>query len=473
MRSVLAWLLALTSAACGAQALDDFAYAAELSVSTPAPFYSVTLPRPVYEGAASGDLRDVRVFNGAGEVVPHAWRPRQATVQPPALSAPLFALRGRQGSGVESRSVRVETRSDGTIVSVAPAPRPASGDDELHGYLADVSLIKVALRGVEIERPAGAAPFVGKLTLEASDDLATWRVLARETPVLSLTSGAGQLQRLRVEFAPQKLKYLRLSWPAGTAPIEIAAIKVLPGEARAEPQREWKALSATRRREHEFVLDPGGRFPADRLRMRFPQANTVAEVEVLSRAPGTIESWAPLRRVVAYRLQAGDGEVANPDIELEASPRDALLVRVDAKSGGIGEGTPGFEIGWIPHELVFAARGAGPFRLAYGNASAGAAVYPIESLVPGYQSKPDPTAPAPLGILPARAGEPMTLAGPAALRKPIDAKRWILWSALVVGVLVLGAMAWWLLREVGGAQPGAADTDPARRVGPTDRSSTG
>lgn len=470
MRIAVALLLWSLGNACAAQALSDFAYALELKTAAPSPFYSVTLPRPVYEGVVRGDLGDLRVFNAAGEVVPHAWRPRDATVQTPAVGAPLFALHGRAGAGADRSSVKIETRGDGTIVSVAPAPKTAPGDGEVQGYLVDVSAIKVAVRAVEIEPPPGAATFAAKLTVEASDDLAQWRVLVRESPVLSLTSPAGHLKRLRIEFPAQKLKYLRLSWPAGSPPIDIAVVKVAPGEARAEAQREWKALSATPRKDHEFVFEPGGRFPTDRLRMRLPQPNTVAQVEVLYRAPGTIESWLPLARGVAYRLQSGDGEVTSPDTELAATPRDALLLRVDPKSGGIGEGKLGLEIGWIPHELVFAARSAGPFRLAYGSAQAEAAAYRIETLIPGYEQRRDVSKPAALDILPARAGEPVTVAGPAALRKPVDARRWMLWSALVAGVLLLGVMAWRLLREVGSPSPGtsaggtaaAANTDPDR-----------
>lgn len=455
MRLAIALLLAIVSAACAAQTPRDFAYALDLDVPSPAPFYTVTLPRAVYESVARGDLGDLRVFNGAGEVVPHAWRPRDSTVEEPAFSPPLFAIRGGAQADADRPAVKVEARSDGTIVSVAPAPKSAAGASELQGYVADLSAYKSALRAVEIERPPGAAPFVGKISLEASDDLASWRLLAHESPVLSLTSGVGNLKRLRIEFAPQQLKYLRLSWPARMPAIEIATIKVEPGRAHAEPQREWKALAAAAEKENEFVLNPGGRFPADRLRLRLPQPNTVAQVDVLYRPASAADSWRPLTRVMAYRLQAGDGEVVSPDIEVEAAPWEALLLRIDPQGGGIGQGMPVLEIGWVPQELVFAARGAGPFRLAYGSARVAPAAYPIESLIPGYRSEPDSTA-GKLQMLPARVGEPIAIAGPAALHKPIDAKRWALWGALVAGVLLLGAMAWRLLRQVD--RPASADS---------------
>ncbi len=451
----LAFLLLLLSGAAAADSPEDFAYSLPLRPEGTAPFYQAALPRAVYEGLGRGDAGDVRVFNGAGEVVPHAFRPRDATARQPSFSPPLFPLRGDPASRQGPTGVRVDTRSDGTIISIAPPLAKAATANELQGYIADLSAHKSAVRAIEIERPAGAAPFVGKIKLEASDDLANWRALALDAPVLSLTAaGAGHLKRLRVEFPPQRAKYLKLSWPALMPPIEIAALKVEPGETRAEPPREWKALAAVAGEENEFVFEPGGRFPADRLRIGLPHANTVAQVEVLYRGGNVADPWRALTRAVVYRLQAGDVEVMSPDIEITPTPGQALMLRVDPQGGGIGGGVPTLEIGWIPHELVFAARGAEPFRLAYGSARVNPASLPIDRLIPGYQAKPDAASSVEFRIAPARPGDPVTLAGAAALEQPLDAKRWALWGALVAGVFGLGAMAWRLLRQLG--KPGAA-----------------
>jgi hypothetical protein len=51
----------------------------------------------------------------------------------------------------------------------------------------------------------------------------------------------------------------------------------------------------------------------------------------------------------------------------------------------------------------------------------------------------------------AQAGTQEELGGKARLQAQIDWKRWSLWGALVLGVLVLGAMAWHLTRQLGTA----------------------
>lgn len=451
-------LLAWSGAVFGAEAPGDFAYAVPVRTEAGAAFHQVTLPPAVYEGAVRSDLGDMRVFNGAGEVVPHAFQVRSVAAQPAQarLAAPLFALHAQTLNGAQRAGVHIQTRVDGTIIRLEPGAAARAPGAPLVAYIADASAHKGSISALELERPADAGPFVGKLTIEGSDDLASWRVLVSEAPVLSLTAGAAQLQRLRVEFPAQSAKYLRLSWPSGASPIELAALAVEPASAKPEPQRHWKAVTARQEKAHEYLIEPAGQFPVDRLRVQLPQPNTVAPVEILAHGkPG--ESWQPLVRTVAYRIHSDRGEVNSPDIVVPPVPGRRLLLRFDAQGGGIGMGTPSVEIGWVPHELVFAARGAAPFQIAYGNVKAQYAAYPIESLIPGYRRPPEsPSIP----IVPASTGEPVTHAGAPALRQPLDIKRWTLWGSLLLGVAALGVMAWRLSRQMA-AHPGKTTADHA------------
>jgi hypothetical protein len=93
---------------------------------------------------------------------------------------------------------------------------------------------------------------------------------------------------------------------------------------------------------------------------------------------------------------------------------------------------------------VFAARGNGPFELAYGSRTAAPVALPLATLVPGYAAgKP----------LPDNVGTTVLSASPsainrAALREPLDVKRWLLWGTLVAASLLLGYMALRLSRQM-------------------------
>ncbi len=82
----------------------DFAYGAAIDADGSEALYEVVVPAALYEGVVRADLGDVRVFNGAGEVVPHAWRPRRATSTEaqPTLKLTLFPLRGQAGANIDA-----------------------------------------------------------------------------------------------------------------------------------------------------------------------------------------------------------------------------------------------------------------------------------------------------------------------------------------------------------------------------------
>ncbi|MEO8009441.1 MAG: DUF3999 family protein, partial [Betaproteobacteria bacterium] len=68
-------LLSISLAVSAAETPEDFAFAVPIDGLGGDALYRVAIPPAVYEQAAFSDLRDLRVFNGAGEVVPYAFRP--------------------------------------------------------------------------------------------------------------------------------------------------------------------------------------------------------------------------------------------------------------------------------------------------------------------------------------------------------------------------------------------------------------
>jgi hypothetical protein len=133
-------------------------------------------------------------------------------------------------------------------------------------------------------------------------------------------------------------------------------------------------------------------------------------------------------------------------------------LRVDQKGGGVGSGVPELQVGWVAQKLVFAARGGGPFRLVYGSAGVKPAAFAIESLIPGYKTD------AEFKVKPAALGEQVTLAGSAQLRAPWDYRKIALWSCLIVGVGLLGWMAFRLSRQMTKPPASSERSDQAKQA---------
>jgi hypothetical protein len=471
MKILIVWLLAgCAGAAAAAERPADFAYGMPLGVSGDEALYEVTLPPAVYRGVVRADVSDLRVFNGAGEVVPHAFRPRKTgrVEAGESQTLTLFPLKAPADASIDGLSISVRRGPSGTSsVNVTSTGATATGEPRTVGYLIDLSAFDHALRALEFDWGT-ATNFAGKLRIEASDDLGAWRPLVSGAPLVNLEMGGQRLQQKRIELPMQKAKYLRLSWVA--SPAERAVLPVLEtargelAERTTEAPRERGRIGEGRPAQAgEYVFDLGGRFPVDRVRFELPQPNTIVQVEILTREQAD-QPWRPVTRSVMYRLRQGGGEVTSPDVSVSANTDRHWLLRVDQRGGGLGSGAPVMHAGWIPHQVVFAARGEPPFQLAYGNRQAKPAAYAIQTLIPGYRDDElrqiraaKPGAQQTISVREAQARTQTELGGEARREDVVDWKRWSLWAALGFGVLALGAMAWRLMRQMNAGSRDKAD----------------
>jgi hypothetical protein len=320
-------------------------------------------------------------------------------------------------------------------------------------YIVDASAIEERQQALQLEWQATGG-FSGQARVEASEDLQGWRQVA-SGPVLLLEHAGARLERKRVELSGGRAKYLRLSFDGVPEDFLLKSIRVeLRGE-QAELAREWLAVPVAAGKEPgELVFDTAGKYPVDRIRLALPQLNTVAQVQLLARDREE-DKWRPVGSATAYRLRGAGGDIVNPDIVVPSISERYWMLRVDQKGGGFGGGEVRAEVGWLPHELVFAARGEAPFRVAYGAKTARQGALAINAVLPGYKAGDLKIAST------ARVGATSGDAPQAAslLRDPLqyfralaasgDGKKWLLWGALLAGVLLLAWMAFRLLGEVG------------------------
>jgi Protein of unknown function (DUF3999) len=458
MRQLIPVLL-FVPALAAAERPQDFGYGIPLAVDGREAFYEVEVPRAVYRGVVRADLGDARVFNAAGESVPHAFRPRVmvSKAAPQPVKVALFPLRTGAPVGVDGLDLRVEKSGDRTVVNLRTRDGKPAGGTTLVGYVADASNVEGRVRAILLELPSGADHVISRVTVAASDDLRQWTTLASGASVLRLAAGGERLEQLRIEFPARKAKYLRLTWPGRGTALELAGLTVEPGETIVDALRQWQEVPglAVKGRPGEFEVDLGGQFPVDRLRVALPQPNTVAVIEILARAKPA-DPWRRVTGATVYRLNREGEELKSPDIAIGGTADRYWLVKIDQRGGGIGGGQPALAAGWVPHRLVFAARGGAPFQLAYGSRDAKPAAYAIATLVPGYEdeaaldlkSAQAVTKSETVAIGVAQTAAPQPLGGETALRERIDWKRSALWGSLVLGVAVLGLMAFRLGRQM-------------------------
>ena len=127
------WLWLVLLAVCPASVatadvtVDDFAYGIRIEVPGGTAIAAMSLPEQVYGNAFRADLGDVRVFNTAGEPVPHMIRYAQTLKSDaPWRSLPFFPLPEAAPAEAGGYRVFVRTGPDGAVVRVDPRPAQAS-----------------------------------------------------------------------------------------------------------------------------------------------------------------------------------------------------------------------------------------------------------------------------------------------------------------------------------------------------------
>ncbi len=427
--------------------LNSYTHAATLTTANNEGINRIELPLTIYQGVTRNDLADIRVFDSKGILVPHALvaaepprKEQRAPISPPRF--PLYV----EANSTDSPDLKIEVRADGALVKIESKKNTLVKPKEINSYVFDLINLSEPINALILDFTTPPEGFVGKARIEASDDFKQWRTLVNSAPIMSLQFAGQAIAEKRIELSGVKAKYLKLTWEGQS--IDLTDVKAEFGEKFSEAERV--GLSSEARagdKPGEYLFDLGARAPVDRIKFNLPQINTVAPAQMYSRADEKSE-WQTRANATLYRLNYKGNDVAAPAIVLPVSGDRYWKIAVEQKGGGLGAGLPNLVAEYRPRQLVFVARGGGPFTLAFGNANAKHSSFSVESLIPGYQYGDEfKLAQAQMGDARVQAAAPVSEA-----MSPEQKKKWLLWAVLLAGVALLGGMAWKLSKQMNKAE---------------------
>lgn len=432
----LSWLVASVVSAAQLSA-QDFAYARTIETPGKASAYRVALPADVYRKTVRTDLGDIRVFNARGEPVPYSLTraPVESPLREPAKRLPLFPLKGDPVTALAGMRSTIEA---GKALHVQasnkkPSPQP------ILSYIADGRSLRVPVAAMQLEWPDDAGEFAGRLKVETGGDLDTWRTVTEAAPVANLHSDGGRIVERQVDFPAIQAKFWRLSWAGPAPPFALTGVYAEPAGGRVDAARSELAVRGTAAagRPGETTFDLGAPLPVDRINFKLPEQNSIVQIELQSRAIPA-DPWIAQGKHGFYRLQTRNGEMRNGPVAIATSPNRYWRARIDEDSRGLGDGPPQLEVGWVAREVVFLARGQGPYQLAYGSGAA-------------QRCESSSSIPRGVQIVSATLGAERELGGVARLKPPPPPFPWksaLLWTVLAVGVALLAWMAYRLSRQL-------------------------
>lgn len=440
-RFVFLLSLLICGPAVASERPQDYSTRVELELAGDGPWYRLELPMALHLAGQYGDLRDLRVFNAQGQMQAYALHSGRQQYQQTRREADVARFPLRAEGPAADAQLRIRRDSTGTLVEVLPERAESiGGTPPLRGWLLDASGLEGNLETLVLDWSAEQEGFQ-RFRIEASDDLQNWRNWGVGQVARMAFDGA-RVEQNEVSLPGAPARYLRLLWDAGqpVAQLESARLVSLRSDSLPVPMIWTSAQAPVWQGNHEYRWELPMNLPLDRVRIELGEAGTLAPVTLAGRVESS-QPWRPLSRGLLYRLeQEGAGKVQD-ELPLNGQPLRYLQLSVDPRGGGLGD-APRLAAGMHATQVIFLARGEGPYSVAVGRTGASSASLPLTTLIPDYRAE----RLAQLGV--ARAVMPDAAAQDApAPAVGADGKRYGLWAVLLLGVALLAGMSLSLLRK--------------------------
>ena len=406
------------------------------------PVQVLELPLSVYRTVQRPDLGDLRVFDADGQEVPYALlrndlRPAQTRTTPLRF----FRLEGE----VVPETLRLRLEQEGTTLDLSA---PATAVTQPPAYLLHTSELEGVMTELRLEwadtgqNKDRVSDFLTTLSVEVSDDLQAWRPLSTAS-LARLERDGNRLERNVIPLPPTTASYLRLTSLEGALPPLTGVQALTQTEAVRGPLETLTLAPRQSDEEGRYTFNAAAFLPVSSAQLLLPQPNTLVRTELLS-STSSEEPWTRRYTGLRYRVVQEEQDLTSPPMTFAPTTDRYWQVRTARAGGGVGQGELRLKLRYHPHTLLFLARGEGPYMLAYGSPTATSAAFEPSELA---QIPADMTL---AGLPRARAEPPVTLAGTSLLgeTRSFPWSQVLLWSVLVLGVGLLGWLAFGLLRQL-------------------------
>ena len=438
-RIVWALVLASTVAAAPVESPADFAFRAPITIAADAPLQRLPLPAAALVRLQQPDFADLRIFDADGRAMSMALLPpaprETERRQFPLLPLPIL---GAPGSlTVTGIGLRVDPGGAARVVRIDGSVAPTTGTAVL-GILFDTRAAKglateLAL-DVEVPRQQPVT-----FQVEGSADLRQWETVTDYVAYRSPGEPPREVIPLDDDDGPHR--YLRVTWRAATpllSPVTVSGASLTTTRDAAAPRVAAELTGAVLVDAHDLQFTLPFATPVAAVLIT-PAADTVVPVRVLGRSD-TEQPWSLIGEGTVYRLTRAGAVTTGQPILLDQRAFRQIRVEADKRTAGF-TAIPRLDLKFDLREVAVLLTGRAPYDLAAGKLTAPPAFLPTSAVTAGAGDVDVRTLPA--------ASTVPTTASVASVTEPVGGipRQWILWAALLGGVLVLGVFAWLAARK--------------------------
>jgi len=446
MPRLIALLLFLPILGFAANNVDDYAYAYKLKIKGDNPIYSFDLPQKIYESLTDNDYADIRVFNADNIAVPYLLERTSSQIEqtPTTQNISFFPMFLNSKNKIEAASINIDTRQDGTVINVTQNNQETQSNNSL---LLDLSQFEVKPTVFTLQFSDNHPDFNQVVTVNGSDDLATWMNINSNISLTNLHFAEHRLIKNNIKLPLNNWKYLRISW-AGKLDLKLDSIQGREATQYLDLPRKKIKLSENNY-DHEtksFFYYNKGRFPIDRLSINLKPRNSLLNITVAS-SDSIDGPWRIRHKGIAYNLKQNGKIILSDGIKITQTNDSYWRITAITDRDNIASLSPSLELAWLAHKLTFIAEGSPPFMIAFGNSAAekNSTANSVAKLIKQQNNRE--VLQAELELTPR-----ITLGGKTKLQVEaldnINVKTIILWSVLILGLAILTMMAMQLYKQI-------------------------
>ncbi|HEX5635828.1 MAG TPA: DUF3999 family protein [Gammaproteobacteria bacterium] len=417
---------------------SDFAYGIDVTLGAHQ-LYEFTVNEQIYRYAQNDDLRDLRIFDEHGAMVPieiiasHAGKPGKVAHTQNEEPLVFFPVSENFFQPLQDLNVYVQRNNSGTIVNINSSSLAEHRQEDIY-YIVDLGKsARPGLNALEITWDGDTSPR-STVTVQTSDDLTHWQS-GGEGAVFQLRHNQQVLLHNHVPVQGLK-RYLKIR-------LEKAALLGLKGiinkTTLTNALPEIGSATLLRQNNKQFYYSTPGHYPVQSLRIYPQQDDAIYSIELFSGTQADLQNQMLFRGSI-YKLTIGNESYSADPVSL--SNEQDRYWRIDViESNQPSIAPPTIEFAFYPHRIRFLSNQAGLYTIAFGSAG----VNNVSPVIPAQIVKSDSHVQA-LNLPTAHAisGEAKLTPPPA----PKDYRKLILWAVLAFVLLVMGFMVTRLLRHM-------------------------
>ena len=406
----------------------DFAGAIELKGNSGS-LLSLTIPETVYRGLQRPDLGDLRIYDSAGNPAPFLIRSVPGITETlPEQTVPVLAW-NENTNRFSAHGIEINTSE----IAVTITGQNRYEKDSV--YLVDLSGLEINPSRLILNFNKNEL-FNAALSIRYSSDLVQWNDYDKiQTAAFYNNPGTD-----KNEFDIPRGSYLLLNFDGKIPAIESCIVRFDPAEIPILQETSFNGIKSDDGKIIRYTT--GGCFPVVKIRFVLLNPDSIRVIIRETKDAPYSENTGRARseETTIYRIQA-PGKEPSMNGAVNMPGLTGPYWEIEALGEQFFTESPVMSVIWETRELIFLARGQGPWILAYGNKDC---VPSISTLSVGEED-----------IFPAAIGKHQLVQKSTAGDSGFNWKHITLWGVLLLSAAALSSLAIYIIKS---ARNGEQDT---------------